>query len=510
MSGLLRTLGAHTFSKAPMLDPWIAWTFCFLLGAALGTAAATWSAFQSARRRDASHGDAVRSLEHALQRETTARAVAEERATRVGRVEQQLLLKEELLESSRQELSAQQRRNAELQTALEKGEELREKLLEAQAATEKQLSERFGALSREALTQSTATLLELARAELGKLQASSKSELDTRHARFEELVKPFKEALDKLDGKVHDLEKLRLTAYDGLVREVTSLRQTQELARTETGNLVKALRRPNVRGLWGEMQLRRVVEMALMEKHCSFVEQETHSHEGKTLRPDLIIRLPGGKQVIVDAKTPCAAYLDALEAPDETERATKLKDHARQVADKVNELASKEYAQGVDGALELVVLFLPAEAFLSAAFEQDPLLLEHAFRKNIILATPMTLMALLKTIAQGWKQNDIAQHAEEVASLASQLYERLCTLGERFGAMGAGLKKAVHAYNETVGCLESRVLPTARRFKELNTVKSDKHLEELSELHTLPRPLQSEELLDRTAVLELVTAVRSE
>jgi len=434
-----------------------------------------WSS-RSLREARLAATDSVQIAQQAFHREATARAVAEERASRYDQAEA-------ALSGLRAALDEERRANAALRTAVEKEAELREKLLAAQKASERQLAEHFGALSREVLSQSTATLLETARTELARQREASQGELETRHARFEELVRPFKDSLERLDGKVQALETVRAGAYESLLREVQSMRESQELVRTEAGNLVKALRRPHVRGLWGEMQLRRVVEMALMEKHCSFVEQETSSDsEGKVFRPDLIVRMPGGRNVVVDAKTPCAAYLDALEAPDDSTRSLHLKNHARQVAEKIQELSDREYAAHVEGTLELVVLFLPAESFLSAAFEQDPTLIEAAFQKNVVLATPMTLMALLKAIAYGWKQQDIAKHAEEVASLGSQLHDRLCTLADRFNSVGQGLKRAVSAYNETVGSLESRVLSTARRFKELNTVKSEKILPELQEV----------------------------
>jgi len=338
------------------------------------------------------------------------------------------------------------------------------------------------ALAADALATSNRSFLEIANAQL-----------DQRKQAVEHLVTPIKESLAKVDGRLQELEVARTRAYSDLTAQVRSLADTQKELRAETGNLVTALRSPVVRGRWGEMQLRRVVEMAGMLSHCDFVEQATVSVDGGRLRPDLVVRLPGGKQVVVDAKAPLQAYLDALEAKDEDVRQARLADHARQIRDHIAKLSAKSYWGQFDSTPEFVVLFIPGETFFSAALEQDPSLIEQGVNQQVILATPTTLIALLRAVAYGWRQETIAESAKAISELGRELYSRLGTLTDHFAKVGRGLETAVRSYNEAVGSLETRVLPSARRFKE-HGVSPTAELAALPAVERSVRPVTAPEL----------------
>ncbi|HZZ84733.1 MAG TPA: DNA recombination protein RmuC [Anaeromyxobacteraceae bacterium] len=328
------------------------------------------------------------------------------------------------------------------------------------------LSHQFQAVGAEALRQSADSFLTLARQAFAQEQERAAGELAKRETAVAELVKPVRESLDKLDGKVSQLEAARQGAYQGLLEQVQLLRSGQEALRGETGALVRALRTPDVRGRWGEMQLRRVVELAGMKKHVDFEEQETAQGDGGALRPDLVVKLPGGRCLLVDAKVPLDAWLDAVQTQDDAVRARRLADHARQLRDKVKQLAAKSYTAAFDTP-ELVVLFVPGEAMLAAALDQDGELLSFALEKGVAFAAPTTLLALLKAAAYGWWQHEMGENARQVGEAATELHKRLVTFAGHVGDVGAALQKATRAYNSAISSFESRLMPQARRLEAL-------------------------------------------
>jgi DNA recombination protein RmuC len=352
----------------------------------------------------------------------------------------------------------------------------------------------FKAISADALAQNNQSFLELARAALEAQQATARGELEKRQQAIGELVAPVKTSLEKFEQQITGLEKARVDAYATLSEQVRALATGQEQLRGETGNLVKALRAPQTRGRWGELQLKRVVEMAGMLDHCDFFEQENVNTEEGRLRPDLIVRLPGGKHIVVDAKAPLAAYLDALEEQDEEGKKRKLADHARQVRDHLKKLGQKSYWEQFQPSPDFVVLFLPGEMFYSAALEADPALIEAGVDSRVILATPTTLIALLRAVAYGWTQQALTENAERISQLGRELYERLGTLAEHWSRVGKNLGEAVGAYNKSVASLETRVLVSARKFRELKAAGEDREIVDLNPVESLPREVQAPEL----------------
>jgi DNA recombination protein RmuC len=353
---------------------------------------------------------------------------------------------------------------------------------------EKQLADAFNALSAEALARNNQAFLDLATQNLAVFQESAKGDLAARQQAVEGLVKPLAEELAKLAGQTQALEKARAESYGQLSEQVKGLLTAQQDLRGETGRLVNALRRPEVRGRWGEVQLKRVVEMAGMQDHCDFYEQEVTA-DGR--RPDMLVRLPGGKTLVLDSKAPVAAFLEAAEALDDTARSRALERFTQHVRTHIQQLSQKSYWDQFIEAPEFVVMFLPGESFFSAALQQDPELIEYASERKVILATPTTLLALLKAVYYGWRQEALADNARRVSELGALLYERLAKLGEHWGSVGKNLGQAVKAYNEATGSLESRVMVSARRFEELHVAPEGKKLPELAPVEQAPRALQT-------------------
>lgn len=353
------------------------------------------------------------------------------------------------------------------------------------------VAELFKGASADALKHNNESFLQLAEKTFEKLHEQAKGELEKKSAAIHETIRPIKESLEKFDGKIQEIEKVRAGAYAAIKEQVQSLLDSQRLLCAETGNLAKALRAPVVRGRWGEIQLKRVVEMSGMLDHCDFFEQTTVSNEERRFRPDLLVKLPGGKNIVVDAKAPLEAYLESIESQDEKRRIDKLKEHALQIRSHISLLSRKSYWEQFQPTPEFVVLFLPGETFFSAALEQDPALIEAGVDQKVILATPTTLIALLRAVAYGWRQESLSRNAEEISAMGKELYKRLADMGSHWNKVGKSLGSAVQAYNRAIGSLESRVLVSARRFAELS---GGEEIEPIDPIEHMPRLIQAPEL----------------
>jgi DNA recombination protein RmuC len=361
---------------------------------------------------------------------------------------------------------------------------------------QERLSASFKALSAEALQASMAQLTELARAQLTASQAEAKGDLDKRQHAVEQLVAPLKEQLGRVDAQLLKLDQERRESRGRLEAQLRTLTETGEKLRTETGALVTALRKPNTRGQWGQMQLRNVVELAGMVRHCDFVEQAALGGDEGQLRPDLVVSMPGGKHVVVDAKAPLQGVLDAYEARDEDEREQHLRAHARLLRKHVKALADKAYWDQLKSAPDFVVMFLPGEHLYGAALDADPSLLEDAMAQRVLIATPTTLLALLRAVSYGWQQERVAESAQAISELGRELHGRIVKLSTLLGTLGSRLNSAVRAYNETVGSYEARVLPAARRFADHGAATSRRELPEIEQVTISARSVDSAELDD--------------
>jgi DNA recombination protein RmuC len=345
-----------------------------------------------------------------------------------------------------------------------------------------QMSDSFKAMSAEALDASVRQLAELAKTQLQSGQAEAKSELEKRQLAMEQLVRPLKDQLQRVDQQLLALNKERHESQGMLGERMRQLAEANEKLRSETGALVTALRKPNTRGQWGQMQLRKVVELAGMVRHCDFNEQASFAGDEQTLRPDMVVNLPGGKHVVVDAKAPLQGVLDAYEAPDEQTRAEAMQAHARLLRRHVKQLADKAYWDGMESAPDFVVLFLPGEHLYGAALDADPSLIEDAMSRRVLIATPTTLLALLHSVGYGWQQERVAESAQAISDLGRELHGRLAKLSGMLQTLGKRLNSTVNAYNDTVGSYERRVLPSARRFADHGAVASGAELTDVEQI----------------------------
>ena len=423
-------------------------------------------------RRDPSAMVRISSLEAQLE-------AAQENGRRLGRQSGEL---EHDIDVLRQQLEdAQQRATAN------------EERVRVMGDSKQALENAFRSLSAEALKSNNQQFLDLARASLAEFQQSAKGDLEKRQLAIDALVTPVRASLEKVDEKISALEKARENAYGEIRQQFVQMAEVQNQLRSETTNLVKALRQPHVRGRWGEIQLRRVVEMAGMMMHCDFVEQQSADGEDGKLRPDLIVKLPGNRQIVVDSKAPISAYMEAHEATTDDLRKVKIQLHAQLMRRHLDALAKKSYWDQFQPTPEVVVMFIPGEAFYSAALESDPDLLDSGFGQNVIIASPASLMALLKAASYGWRQESIAENAREISQLGQELHARLSVMADHLTRLGKGLTTATDSYNSAIASFETRVMVSARKFKELGATSQDADIVELRAIEGGVRRIQSED-----------------
>jgi DNA recombination protein RmuC len=399
-------------------------------------------------------------------------------------------LRGQLLESVQQGSQFEERtRQLEMRLTEERQETAQNLKLMAEAR--EAMENMFKSHAADALRNNNQSFLELAKATLAEFQQGAKGDLEKRQIAIDQLVGPVRASLDKVDEKIAALERARENAYGEIRQQFTQMSAQHKQLADQTGNLVNALRQSHVRGRWGEIQLRRVVEMAGMMQHCDFVEQQGAESDDGRLRPDLIVKLPGGRQIVVDSKAPINAYMEAHEATNDDLRKAKIQLHAQQVRRHLDALAKKSYWEQFQPTPEVVVMFIPGEAFYSAALEADPTLLDSAFDQSVIIASPASLMALLKAASYGWRQEAIADNAREISQLGQELHGRLGTLAEHFARMGRGLASATGAYNDAMASFETRVLSSARKFKGLGATSQEAEIIELRAIEGGARKLQN-------------------
>ena len=385
---------------------------------------------------------------------------------------------------------------ARLRSEVDRDRALQGERLKAYEQAEQKFREAFASLSAQALSKNNEAFLQLAELRLRQARTETTADIDARKKAIEDLLAPMAKTLERVDSEIKDAERRRVEDGASLLQRVASLDAVGKDLQTETRRLVDALKRPGVRGRWGELQLKRVVELAGMLEHCDFEQQQTLDGNDRRIRPDVIIRLPGGKQIVVDAKVPLDAYLRALEAPDDVARQALLLEHARQVRTHLTQLGAKSYFTDVPSSPEFVVMFLPGEMFFSAALEQDPSLIEFGVERKVIPASPTTLIALLRAVAYGWQQQAMEENARHISELGRNLYESIRTLAGHFDDLGTKLKSSLEAYNKAVGSLEGNVLVKARRFKELQAAANGEEITQPELIDRVPRMLQSRELTD--------------
>lgn len=457
-----------------------------LLGSVIGTLAARGRSAASAAEQSAALATASASLD----------GMARERAVATAERDALRIEHSQLIERVQQ--SVAHAAGLESTLAAERASAVDRAALLAQ--TQEQVREAFGTLSAEALNRNNEAFVQLAEARLTQARAAADGDLGQRQQAIEAMVTPLRETLTRVQTQLGDVEKERAGSYATLLEQVSTMRQSSEQLRLETSQLVTALRAPQVRGRWGELQLQRTIEAAGMVEHVDYVDQASSTTDDGTLRPDLVIKLAGGKHVVVDAKVAFAGYLEALEARDEATRADRMKAHARHMRKHVDDLSAKAYWERFSPSPEFVICFVPADAFLDAALREDPTLQEHAFTHNVVIATPSTLIALLRTVAYTWRQEALAENAAEVHKLGKELYQRLSTMGGHIDKLGRSLGTAVDSYNKTVSTIESRVFVTARRMVDLKVVDPSAALTASTQLGELPRTTSAPELAEQRLV----------
>lgn len=456
----------------------------FIVGVLVG-----WAISRAAARRDLADARQVHQGATVAQQTLFA-----ETAKRLGEVQEDLRDTREVLEESRNATATLREENARLKSELAHHQAVIPEKVALLEKAQEQLRASFDAAAGAALRATTEDFLKLADQKLGNVHKDTMTELGKRQQALDDLVKPIRETLSQVDQKIGEGERHRLHTTATIATLLKEIHHQQERMRGETQNLVRALRTPSIRGRWGEMQLRRVVELAGMLDYCDFVEQPSLLAEAGRQRPDLVVKMPGGRTIVVDAKVPLEAYLDAQETTDEAVRAQRLADHARQVREHIAQLGAKSYWDQVQPSPEFAVMFLPGEAFFQSALQQDQALIEFGVRARVFPASPLTLIALLQVVAQGWRQERLARNAEEIQSLGKELYSRVAKMTEYMDTLRTRLDSTVRAFNDAVGSYETRVLVTARKFKELGAT-SDGEIEPLQAIDSVPRILQSANLL---------------
>lgn len=401
---------------------------------------------------------------------------------------QQVGQKDETLDRLRDELNAERQTRVEALTKLEAAQKSFEEQRALIEAMKKEMTDTFNALSSAALKSSSEDFLRLASESLGKVVSDTKGKLGEHQAAMDGMIKPLSETLKRYEEQIRAMEENRHKAYGSLEEQLRTLASTHENLQRETSNLVSALRKPQVRGRWGEMQLRRVAELSGMSMHCDFTEQISVDTDKGRIRPDMIVHLPMEREIVVDSKVSLEAYLDAIAAQTEEEKKAKMEKHAQQVRAHMIKLAAKDYWSQFEKSPEFVVLFIPGEAFLSPAVEIDNRLIEDGIEKRIIIATPTTFIALLRAIAYGWRQEQITKNAQQISMLGKELYERMSTVAKYFGDLGSAIERSITTYNKVIGSLESRVLPSIRKFRELGATGAE-DIPALEQIDQKPRNL---------------------